>query len=64
AMEQNAQAKIQIWNAMRKIIPATGTTATESARAVATSQSVRQALIGLFSCHTRRTCMKTVKIDK
>jgi hypothetical protein len=24
ATEQNAQAKIQFWNAMRKIIPATG----------------------------------------
>ncbi|EMM5418200.1 hypothetical protein [Citrobacter amalonaticus] len=28
-MEQNAQAKIQFWNAMRKIIPATGTIATD-----------------------------------
>jgi hypothetical protein len=63
-MEQNAQAKIQFWNAVRKIIPATGTIATESARAVTTSQSVRQVLIGLFSRHTLRTCRKTVKIDK
>jgi flagellar motor component MotA len=29
ALEQNAQAKIQFWNAMRKIIPATGTIATD-----------------------------------
>ncbi|MFP8735760.1 hypothetical protein [Klebsiella aerogenes] len=63
-MEQNAQAKIQIWNAMRKIIPATGTIATESAGAVTTNQSVRQALIGLFSRHTLRTCRKIVKKEK
>lgn len=41
-MEQNAQAKIQFWNAMREIIPATGTIATDMGQRNDHSQGVTQ----------------------
>jgi len=49
ALEHNAQAKIQFWNAVRKIIPATKTIANDTGQRINLSQecnSIRGEMCG------------------